>query len=335
MPKQALFYNREPGTDVRCRLCPHGCLIHNGKYGICRVRRNSGGKLMADSFGLVSALHFDPIEKKPLYHYFPGKVILSAGSAGCNLRCSFCQNWEISQCGIKEHGQLQPVKPEELVRMAATKTNNIGIAYTYNEPTVFIEFVLETAKLTLERKMKNVMVSNGYINPEPLEELIKYTDAFNIDLKGFTDTFYRDVSGASLQPVLDTLKAIRKSGKHLEITNLIVPGLNDDHPVFEEMVKWISTELGKSTVLHLSRYFPQYRMSQDATPVSALQQLFDIARKHLHYVYVGNVTMNKGKDTICPKCGQILIKRLGYIADLFHITSTGQCRYCGNQVLIC
>lgn len=335
MPKQALYYIQESGTDLRCVLCPHQCLIHNGKYGNCRVRRNSDGKFVAETYGKLSGLHLDPIEKKPLYHFFPGKLILSVGSAGCNLRCSFCQNWEISQCGIREHENLQIVKPDELVKMALSKQNNIGVAYTYNEPTVFIEYVLETAKLVQEKKMKNVMVSNGYINPEPLNELLRYIDAFNIDLKGFTEKFYHEVSGASLQPVLDTLKTIKMSGKHLEITNLVVPGLNDQHADFEAMVKWISKELGKDIVLHLSRYFPQYKMTSDPTPVSSLQQLFDIARKYLSYVYVGNVTISRGKDTVCPKCGQTLIKRFGFMTDFNHVNSSGQCRYCGNQVLIC
>lgn len=335
MPKQALFYSQESGTDVRCELCPHQCLIHHGQHGICGVRKNIAGKLLADNFGQISALHFDPIEKKPLYHYYPGKVILSVGSVGCNLRCSFCQNWEISQSGIKGIENLQSVKSTELVKMAVSKPNNIGIAYTYNEPGIFIEFVLKTARLVREKGLKNVMVSNGYINPGPLSELLKYTDAFNIDLKAFTEQFYHEVSGASLSPVLESLKTIKSSGNHLEITNLVIPGENDDHSEFEQMVKWISRELGRDTVLHLSKYFPQYKMTHDSTPVSTLQQLMELAKKHLSFVYVGNVAVSRGKDTICPKCGQTLIKRFGFMTEFNHVNQSGQCRFCNHQIMIC
>jgi pyruvate formate lyase activating enzyme len=233
--KEASFYSADNGK-IRCTLCPHNCIIHEGKRGICRVRKNDGGKLYSENFGQICSMNFDPIEKKPLYHFYPGSIIFSAGSLGCNLHCKFCQNWEISQTGIEEFGNLRTVAPEELINKALSRENNIGIAYTYNEPTVWYEFMIETAKLAQKEGLKNVMVTNGFINPEPLEELFPYMDAFSVDLKAFSNDFYKTVTSSRLDPVLTALKNIRNSGRHLEITNLVITDLNDNEKEFTEMI---------------------------------------------------------------------------------------------------
>ncbi len=283
-------YSRSlPGNKAECLLCPHQCIIPDGATGICRVRHNKGGIIYSLTYGKISALHSDPIEKKPLYHFFPGSQILSAGSVGCNFRCSFCQNCEISQSALSEYPYIKNLTPAGLAELASVTPSNLGLAYTYNEPIVNYEFVIETARHITEKGLKNVMVTNGYINEEPLHELLRYTDAWNVDLKGFSDDFYREYTGGKLTPVLHTLKTIREENKHLEITTLIIPGLNDDERTFNDMTVWIASELGKETVLHLSRYFPRYKMNIASTPLKTLENLQSIALQKLRHVYLGNI----------------------------------------------
>jgi pyruvate formate lyase activating enzyme len=265
------------GNKVKCTLCPHLCVLAGGKSGICRVRKNEDGVLVTETYGKACCLRFDPIEKKPLYHFYPGSVILSVGSVGCNLRCKFCQNWEISQTCARDYPYLKPVAVEEIIRMARERQDNIGIAYTYNEPIVWFEFMLDIAKKSKDAGLRNVMVSNGYINTNPLAEILEVMDAFNIDLKAFTDDFYKQVTSARLQPVKDTILQIRKHNRHLELTHLVITGLNDEESKFGEMVKWISGELGPETPLHLSRYFPNFEMENTATPLVKLLQLYELA----------------------------------------------------------
>ncbi|MFO7613963.1 MAG: AmmeMemoRadiSam system radical SAM enzyme, partial [Bacteroidales bacterium] len=224
----ASYFTPLPGNKVKCTLCPHLCTLAEGKKGICHVRRNAGGTLVTDVYEKSCALRFDPIEKKPLYHFYPGSMILSVGSVGCNLRCKFCQNWEISQTCAEDYPFLKPVTAEEILRMSDDREDNSGIAYTYNEPTVFYEFMLDIAKKAKAKGLKNVAVTNGFINASPLNELLEYLDAFNVDLKAFTDDFYKRVTGGRLQPVKDTILAVSKAGKHLELTHLVVTGLNDE-----------------------------------------------------------------------------------------------------------
>ncbi len=295
--KEASFYTSENGL-ISCNLCPHNCTIHDGKRGICRVRKNENGRLISESYGQICSMNFDPIEKKPLYHFFPGRIIFSAGSLGCNLHCKFCQNWEISQSGIEDFGNLRMASPPELINKALSRNNNIGIAYTYNEPTVWFEFMLETAKLAQKEGLKNVMVTNGFINQEPLEELFPYMDAFSVDLKAFNEEFYKTITASRLEPVLAALKMIRKSGRHLEITNLVITGTNDDEKEFTEMVNWIATELGRETVFHISRYFPMFKMDKETTSHEKLKNLYDIAREKLDYVYLGNLRTNESGQAI-------------------------------------
>lgn len=327
-------YYRTYGDRLQCRLCPHNCVIREGNSGICKVRTNRSGKLVSDNYGSLSAVHLDPVEKKPLYHFYPGRYVLSVGSTGCNMHCSCCQNWQISQASTGDFQSGEVYRPEHLVDLARSKENNIGIAYTYNEPTVWFEFMLDTAKLVTAEGLKNVVVSNGYINEEPLLELMQYADAFNIDLKAFSEGFYRKITGAHLDPVLHTLRTIREYGKHLEVTCLVIPSLNDDAAVFRDMTAWLSRETGRETVLHLSRYHPAYRMDLGATPARTLDKLYDIASETLDYVYVGNVNLKDFQDTKCSRCGKTVVRRTGYHVERSMLTGTGHCAHCGNKITI-
>lgn len=320
---------------LQCNLCPHNCTIGDGKTGRCLVRENVEGELFLKTYGVVSSMNFDPIEKKPLYHFYPGKIIFSVGSLGCNFKCRFCQNWEISQSPPDNIRRMKNYKPEELVAMAVGRKDNIGIAFTYNEPVIWFEFMYDIAELSKRQGMKNVMVTNGFINPGPLSELLDVIDAFNVDLKAFTDEFYRTQTLSKIEPVKAALKQIRHSKKHLEITNLIIPGLNDQPANFTEMVKWIAGELGNDTVLHLSRYFPNYRLTQPPTPSDTLEQLFSIAHKHLDFVYQGNISGNSGQHTVCPSCGQLLISRNRYDSAITGLNKDGYCNKCNASVPGC
>jgi len=332
--KKALNYDKIGEDAVKCNLCPHLCTISVNSKGVCGVRKNSGGELYSEFYGKVSALNSDPIEKKPIYHFYPGNNILSVGSIGCNFKCNFCQNWEISQPASENQKSLQDFSPESIVNLAL-KHNSFGIAYTYNEPTVWIEYMQDIARLSKNNDLKNVVVSNGFINNKPLKELVKYIDAFNIDLKAFDTNFYKTYASARLEPVRLSLELIKDSGKHLEITNLIVPGLNDDPDTFQKMVRWISEKLGKDTVLHLSRYHPAYKLNIENTPIQKLYELYNIAKSKLDHVYLGNVNSDIGRDTYCSKCRNLLIRRSGYITDICGIDDTGQCKKCKHSDIVC
>lgn len=329
---EASYYTKR-ADRVLCNLCPHHCLINEGDTGICQVRRNKAGILVADSYGKLSAIHLDPIEKKPLYHYFPGRNILSLGSYGCNMRCGCCQNWTISQVSPAGFQAVNSYLPSDIIRLAKDQNHNIGVAYTYNEPGIGFEFMLDTARLIRSEGLKNVMVSNGFIETRPLQELLPFMDAFNIDLKSFSDEFYRKHTGARLGPVLKTLKTIRHSESHLEITFLVIPTLNDQHVTFREMTGWISHELGNETVLHLSRYHPMYKMKIAPTSRQSLEHLYDMAREDLKYVYIGNLPEGDFQDTFCSNCGKHVIARTGYQVDLVGLTIHGDCQACGNRII--
>jgi pyruvate formate lyase activating enzyme len=329
---EALFYSREPENRTRCHLCPHNCLIYKDKAGICRVRFNQDGKLYTGVFGRLAALHCDPVEKKPLYHFYPGSQILSVGTPGCNLHCSFCQNFQLSQFERYDSPGHLKISPEELVRKASGIPGNIGLAYTYNEPTVFYEMMLETARLAKLSGLKNVAVSNGFINQEPLSALLEVMDAFNIDLKAFNDDFYRRITGGKLQPVLDTMKSIYQSGRHLEITLLVIPGLNDSADEFNEMLEWINGELSPDIPLHLSRYFPSWKMDRPPTPEETLLKFADLARSKLRFVYIGNVINQSYSSTRCPDCQHLLINRSGYSSSVNGLTTDKKCSACGRNI---
>jgi pyruvate formate lyase activating enzyme len=317
-------------NHIECTLCPHLCKIVKGKRGICGVRKNTGDKIELMTYGVISGHSLDPVEKKPLYHFFPGHHILSIGSYGCNMRCDFCQNYHISQ---RSANNFSPdTDPEKLTLEAQNATDNIGLAFTYNEPIIWFEFIVDTAVKIKESGMKTVMVSNGFVNRNPLNDLLKLIDAFNIDLKAFSDSFYTKLTGAELKPVKETLKQISKAGRHLEITTLIIPGRNDSEKEMDLEAQWISEELGNETPLHLSRYFPMYKRDDPVTPESMLKRLYDIASKYLKYVYVGNTSAGTGQDTFCSKCGIIVTKRSGYTTRILNLDREGNCTKCGNRV---
>jgi pyruvate formate lyase activating enzyme len=331
--KQALFFETQSDGQIRCNLCPRFCIISHDKCGNCRVRCNNNGILFSSNYGRLTAINTDPIEKKPLYHFYPGSNIFSIGSAGCNFHCRFCQNFEISQSSVQE---LLPntYTPKNIVESAFNKTDNIGIAYTYNEPTVFFEFMMDTARLAKDKGLKNVVVTNGFINPEPLESLCDFTDAFNVDLKSFSESIYKDMAGGALAPILKNLKFLRTKQKHLEIAHLVVTDMNDQINDFKEMIRWISSELGQETILHISRYFPRYRYSSPPTPESKLMEFYEVAKEKLLFVYLGNTSGKHGHHTTCPGCNKIVIRREGYSTDISELDGSGHCCHCGRFIAV-
>lgn len=331
--KKALYYKSLDDGVVRCQLCPHYCLINDNDHGICNVRINKGGILYSELFEKVTSVGLDPIEKKPLYHFYPGTKILSVGSLGCNLKCQFCQNYRISQAKSTNHDDTKSFSIQSIINFAREQINNIGIAFTYNEPGTFYEYMISVAKLAQPAGLKTVMVTNGYINREPLEELIPFIDAFNVDLKAFSESFYKSITGSRLEPVKKTIKQISVSQKHLEITNLVIPGMNDNFKEFEEMTRWIASETGERTVLHISRYFPSFQMKIESTPVNILLDLYEIAKKHLKYVYLGNVFDITRETTFCDQCSNTLIVREPARVFIKGLDKLGNCTKCGNHVL--
>lgn len=330
--KKAAFFEKKEKQKVQCLLCPHYCLLKNGEQGKCLVRKNINGDLLSENYERICSVSIDPIEKKPLYHFYPGKDILSIGSVGCNLKCKFCQNYQISQTDVDHYPFLKSYTSKEIVESALKHSSNIGIAYTYNEPIIWYEYVMETAKLAHENGLKNVLVSNGFINPAPLDELIKVFDAFSIDLKGFTEDFYRDFTDSKLEPVKEALIKLANSGKHLEITNLVITGINDDEAVFKQMIDWIVVNCGKNTVLHISRYFPMFKIDNLPTSQSKLESLFTIAKEQLNFVYLGNIKTDNGQNTHCPQCNQLLISREGYDVQIENINKWGNCQKCNHLI---
>lgn len=317
---------------VICELCPKLCCIPEGGAGDCRVRVNLDGKLRATTYGRPSAVHVDPMEKKPLFHFHPGTPILSIATAGCNLHCQNCQNWQLSQHGGEEMETLYRAPPDRIVA-AAQQQDCRSIAYTYSEPLVYYEYVFDTAILARQAGLKNVLVSAGYVNQKPLRELCRVLDATNTDLKAFDDTFYREICDARLRPVLDALVAFREEGVWVEVTNLVIPTLNDDLAQVRAMAKWIRDELGEGTPLHLSRFHPQYRMRNlPPTPAETLDRLRREAMDAgLRYVYVGNLFGAEGESTRCPHDGTLLVRRAGY-RILENRLRDGRCPTCDAEI---
>lgn len=333
MPKNVAKYYSRKEAYLICELCPHNCTIKEGKTGICGVRENQSGELISLNYGKVSAIHVDPIEKKPLYHYYPGKNILSVGSEGCNMQCSCCQNYNISQITYNQFKNLKGYTPDEIIHTAIRIENNIGIAYTYNEPTVWYEYMMDIAGKAKKHGLKNVVVSNGYINQEPLLDLLNHADAFNIDLKGFTNDFYKKVSKATLNPVLESLKQIRKHNRHLEITNLLIPSLNSDVIHFKQMLQWIVDNLGRDTILHISAYYPIYKMDLPPTSPELMEEMYRLASEKLDYVFTGNMRLKDYSNTYCSKCKTECITRNGYYVELPNLTRNGKCSICHNKIV--
>ena len=328
----AAYWSKLANNQVQCHLCPHLCKVSNRNSGICGVRYNDEGTLYSRVYGVLSSITSDPVEKKPLYHYFPGSQMVSIGSFGCTMKCDFCQNCEISQGGDWDLEQMDVYEPDEIISRAIAGPNVSGIAFTYNEPVVFTEYVLDTARRAHEAGLVNAMITNGYITIPPLEELLTSIDAFNIDLKAFTENFYKKVTRSQLAPVLKTIKKVSEAGKHLEITHLVIPGRNDNIDEFENLVRWIRDTCGKQTVLHLSRYFPRYKSDSPPTPSETLLSFMEIARKELHFVYAGNIAVDSGSDTFCPGCGNKLVERHLYHTRNSGITGDGFCKTCGYKI---
>lgn len=321
--KEAAYYEKLGDGKIRCSLCPRFCTVADGHNGFCKIRINKGGIFYQSMYNEISAFGIDPIEKKPLYHFYPSSDILSIGTNGCNLACQFCQNWELSQ----GEAESRPVTHEILLD-SVRQSRSIGVAYTYNEPLVWFETVLDTSKFIHEQNLKNVIVSNGMINPEPLKELIPYIDAANIDIKGFTQEFYDWVKG-NIKAVKETIKMLFEADVHIELTNLVVTGKNDGRENFEDMCRWIAG-ISSKIPLHISRYFPRFKYDAVMTPETTLQDFYMIAKKHLKYVYLGNIAIDKFPDhTYCYECGYKLVSRTGYHTTLH--TNSEKCPQCGTS----
>ncbi len=330
-PREAMYWEPLEDGAVRCALCPRRCVVPEGGRGFCGVRENRGGTYYTLTYGNPCAVHVDPIEKKPFYHYLPTTTAFSIAVAGCNLDCRFCQNWHISQSRPEQTFNYE-LAPEHLVELAA-RSGSASIAYTYSEPTIFYEYMLDCARAAHQRGLRNVYHSNGFIEEEPLRELCRYLDAANIDLKGFSEEYYREMTGGSLAPVLRSLEVLSDERIHLELTTLIVPGGNDDPEELRAMCAWIRDHLGPDVPLHLSRFHPQYQLTDVApTPVETLELARRIASEEgLRYVYIGNVPGHEANSTYCPSCGELLIHRIGYAVDVLGM-SDGACSSCGAAV---
>jgi len=319
------------GDNVRCGLCPNSCTLGLEQRGICRARVNKGGRLYSLVWGNPAAVHLDPVEKKPLFHFHPGSTAYSIGTAGCNLRCMNCQNWQISQSPPEEtdNSDLMP----DAVVANALREGAKSIAYTYNEPTVFYEYMVATSKLGRERGLTNIWVSNGYIEDSPLEELTQVIDAAHIDLKSFSDDTYMKLNAGKLQPVLETLKHLKRKDVWFEVIHLVVPTWTDDLGMFKEMVGWLKSNIGPDYPLHISRFFPQYKLTKlPPTPTDYLESARKAAMDGgLRYVYVGNVPELGLEDTICPKCGKVVVGRRGYTIAENNVVG-GACRFCGESI---
>lgn len=333
MLKEAMFYEQLEDKTVNCNLCSHRCRrIADSKRGICGVRENRDGKLYSLVYGRVAARSVDPIEKKPLFNFLPGSRSYSIATVGCNFRCDNCQNYDISQLP-KERGIIvgQDVSPEEIV-LAAKLSNCESIAYTYSEPTIFFEYAYDTAKHAKKEGIKNVFVTNGYITPEALKEISPYLDAANIDLKSFSDEFYRKICGARLKPVLDSIRLYKSLGIWTEITTLIIPTLNDSEEELRKIAEFIK-EVGEDTPWHISQFYPTYKLIDlPRTPVAALRKAREIGLEAgLKYVYEGNVPGEDGENTYCPNCGKMLIHRFVYHIKENKIKNSA-CTYCGAEI---
>lgn len=325
----ALWDSRSDGSVV-CRLCAHGCRLRKGAKGLCGVRVNLRGELVSLVSRVVTAVSMDPVEKKPLYHFLPGTKIFSIGSAGCNFTCRFCQNSSIAQ--VPENGVVpgKRAAPEDLLALALSNHAR-SIAFTYNEPTVFFELLYETAGMAASRDIRSVLVTNGYMSADCLAALGRRISAANVDLKSFSDAFYRKYCGARLQPVLDNLKAIKKLGWWLEVTTLVIPGINDSREEMRELAAFIHDELGPDTPWHVSGFHGAHLMAEHpATPLATLEDCWHIGREAgLHFVYIGNARSALGSDTFCPACGAVVISRTGYEAR--PLGKAGLCPACGAQ----
>ncbi|PKN53249.1 MAG: AmmeMemoRadiSam system radical SAM enzyme [Deltaproteobacteria bacterium HGW-Deltaproteobacteria-13] len=321
----------QEGKIVQCLLCANGCVMANGQRGKCRTRMNVNGDLKSLVYGRPISIHVDPIEKKPFYHYLPGSAAFSLATAGCPLRCKFCQNWEISQAS-PEDNQISYTPPVGIVNAAQTIKAPV-IAFTYNEPTVFTEYLTDIARDAKKQGIHSVLISCGFMNEAPLAEMCNVLDGVKIDLKSYSDDFYRNVCGAQLRPVLRSIKQIAKSRVHLEIVNLVVPTLNDSDKMLQGLIDWIAGEVGPDVPVHFTRFHPDYQLRNlPPTPVATLERAYHMAMsKGIHYPYVGNVPDHPGNHTYCPNCKKIVIKRQGFFITEMNLAG-GRCKFCKHKI---
>ena len=324
---EAVFWDARKDGKTLCRLCPFHCLIKEGKTGICGVKKNAGGRLIATQYGHTASFNYDPIEKKPLYHFYPGTSILSVGVNGCNLDCDFCQNYQVSQ----KEAATRYVSPQELANEAG-RDGSIGVAYTYTEPLMWYEYVIDSARLVKERGLKTVLVTNALLEEEPFDEILPYIDAMNIDIKSMDEDYYKKICHGKLAPVLRNVEAAVKSC-HVEITNLVVPTLNDSDDHFERLASFIA-ELNPEIALHFSRYHPAYKMTIPPTPAKTLIRAAEIAAKKLKYVFIGNINTDQYLNSYCPHCRTLLVRREVFYSAQAVEVQNGSCRKCGNKVNI-
>jgi len=322
--REALYYQPHP-TGVQCRLCPKACIIAEGKSGFCRVRQNINNKLYSHNYAACSASALDPIEKKPLFHFYPGRYILSVGTWGCNFSCKFCQNWQIAQ----DKPEVIELPPDRLVSLARQQgENNIGIAFTYSEPSVWYEYILDTAIASQAAGLKNVLVTNGFINPEPLQRLLPYIDALNIDVKAFSEDYYHKICAGRLDDVKQTVQLAAQSC-HVEITTLIVPDLNDAEEELAALARWLAG-INPAIPLHFSRYYPNYQLTKAATPINTMHRAAEVAKTYLQYVYLGNIGTS-AINTYCPDCKQLVLNR---ITRTSYLMPDKKCPQCGSLIRI-
>jgi pyruvate formate lyase activating enzyme len=322
---------RADNETVRCIICPRMCTLKPGQRGFCGTKENQGGKLINLTYGLLSAIAVDPIEKKPLAHFYPGSLSLSISSVGCSFTCPWCQNWHLSTA--KPGSELKNVPPDYVVDMAH-RQDCTSISYTYNEPLINLDYVEDTARIAKKEGVKNVLVTNGYVSLEALDRVVDVIDAANVDWKGFTEEFYNKYCSADLQSVLDATVEMHKKGVHVEITFLIIPETNDSVDEARRMSKYLVDNLGPDIPLHLSKFYPQYKFSHlPPTPVETLLRAKEAAKEEgVHYVYVGNVPGKGYEDTVCPKCGETVIARVGYEITEWRLDNTNHCQHCGEPI---
>jgi pyruvate formate lyase activating enzyme len=336
--KEAMLYHEIEGDRVQCVLCAHRCRIAEGQFGVCQVRENQEGTLYTLTYGQLIAQNVDPIEKKPLFHFFPGSNALSIATVGCNFRCTFCQNADIAQMPRDQNRIEGRNTPPETIVETANRYRCQSIAYTYTEPTMFFEYTYDIGRLAHEQGIANVYVSNGYMTPEMLDLVTSESeppliDAANVDLKAFRDEYYREQCGATLQPVLDSLKIMKARDVWVEVTTLIVPGLNDSDEELRDIARFVADELGVDTPWHISRFHPTYRLTdRPSTPADTLHRARDIGYEEgLRYVYEGNLPGQGGEDTICPGCGEVAIQRRGFAVMETYIED-GRCTRCDAEI---
>ncbi len=324
--KEAMFYEQSAREKLKCLLCPHHCRLREGQEGLCRVRVNREGRLLTLNYAEVASLALDPIEKKPLYHFYPGSLIFSAGTFGCNLACAFCQNYSLAH-DKPETRVIETSILVEIARQVETE-GSVGVAFTYNEPSIWYEYVREAAEKLKEHGLLVVLVTNGYIEAKPLQEMLSLVDAMNIDVKAFNNDFYRQHCRGTLQPVLDTVERAAAE-THVEVTTLLIPGENDAPEEISSLARWLAS-LNKSIPLHLSRYHPAYKFNRVATPAESLKVARELAREHLDFVYLGNI-LGEENNTLCLNCGEVLVKRSVYEVEVKGLKN-GHCRHCGSKI---